>query len=90
MEVTQTFIATSAAAGRRLSARTLAGWLSDLPLLAAKDRSAGRRDLEATRDAYAQQVPGAGHRLATAADCRPDRGPDGPGAFWHHTSGDFV
>jgi hypothetical protein len=31
MEVTQTFSATSAAAGRRLSARTLAGWLSHLP-----------------------------------------------------------
>jgi hypothetical protein len=31
MEVTQTFGATSAAAGRGLSARTLAGWPSHLP-----------------------------------------------------------
>ena len=77
--MTQTFSATSAAAGRRLSTRTLAGCLTC-------HRQAGvSATSKATRDAYAQQVPGAGHRLA-AADGRRIAGLVA-WSFWHRTSG---
>ena len=79
--MTPPFIATSAAAGMRLSAPVWPGWLSDLPCQRPMIARRGICKLVATRGAYAQQVPGADHRLATAAGCRPDRGPGGPGAL---------
>jgi hypothetical protein len=81
--VTQTFSATSAAADRRLSARTLAGWLSHLP---PPGRCLQPPRPPATRMRSKCQVP------VTVWPPPPMAGRIAglvAWTFWHHTSGDL-